>query len=171
MTELLVIGYDTPAKAEEAREELFRLSRDYLAEVGDAVVATADEKGRVRLNQVVSPWLVGATGGSFWGLLVGLLFLHPLLGFASGVAAGSVAGALSDFGIRDDFMNDVARVLKPGQAALFILTNKASSERAIEYLAQHGGEVLRTNLSHADEDRIKAAFADVQKAETDAQAA
>ncbi|ARE38617.1 hypothetical protein RGUI_0476 [Rhodovulum sp. P5] len=171
MTELLVIGYDTPEKAEEARDDLFRLSRNYLAEVGDAVVATADDKGRVRLNQIVTPWMVGATGGSFWGLLIGLLFLHPLLGVASGAAAGAVSGALSDFGIRDDFMKDVGRVLQPGQAALFILANKASSERVIEQLATHGGEVLRTNLSHADEERIKSAFANVQKAEAEAHAA
>ncbi|MBN2905825.1 MAG: DUF1269 domain-containing protein [Rhodobacteraceae bacterium] len=165
MTELLVIGYETPARAEEAREELFRLSRNYLAEVGDAVIATTDEKGRVRLNQIVTPWMVGATGGTFWGLLIGLLFLHPLLGVATGAAAGAVSGALSDFGIRDDFMKDVANVLKPGQAALFILANKASSERVIEQLAQNGGEVLRTNLSHADEERIKSVFAQVQKAQ------
>lgn len=171
MTELLVIGYDKPEKAEGARDELFRLSRNYLAQVGDAVVATADEKGRVRLNQIVTPWMVGATGGSFWGLLIGLLFLHPLLGVVSGAAAGTVAGALSDFGIRDDFMKEVADVLKPGQAALFILADKASSERVIDQLARHGGEVLRTNLSHADEARIRSAFAEVQKAEAAAHAA
>lgn len=158
MTELLVIGYDSAETAEAARADLFKLSRNYYADIGDAVIATADEKGRIRLNQIVTPWLVGSASGSFWGLLIGLLFLHPLLGVMAGAAAGAVSGALSDFGIRDDFMKDVARVLKPGHAALFVLARTVSSDRIVEQLASHGGEVLRTNLGHADEEQLLKAF-------------
>jgi len=148
MTELLVIGYDSAQTAEAARADLFKLSPDYYADIGDAVVATADAKGRIRLNQVVTPWVVGSASGSLWGLLIGLLFLHPLLG----IVAGAAAGAVSDFGIRDDFMKDVARVPKPGHTALFVLARTVSTDRIVEQLASHVGEVLRTNLSHAGEE-------------------
>jgi uncharacterized membrane protein len=162
MTELLVIGYDTAEIAEAARADLFTLSRDYYADIGDAVVAVADDEGRIRLNQVVTPWVVGTTSGSFWGLLIGLVFLHPLMDVVAGAAAGAVSGALSDFGIRDDFMKDVARVLKPGHAALFVLARTVQSDRIVEHLASHGGEVLRTNLSHDDEDKLRHAFETAQ---------
>lgn len=77
MSELIVIGYDTPEKAEEARADLMKMAREYLVEVADAVVAVADKDGNVKLNQMVNLWTVGATGGAFWGLLVGMLFFQP----------------------------------------------------------------------------------------------
>ena len=158
MTELLVIGYDTAEQAEAARTDLFALSRDYYADIGDAVVATTDAKRRIHLNQLVTPWVVGTASGSFWGLLIGVLFLHPLLGVIAGAAAGAITGALSDYGIRDDFMQDVARVLTPGRAALFVLARSVTGDRIVEQLASHGGEVLRTNLNHTDEAALRAAF-------------
>jgi len=158
MAELIVIGYDTPEKAEAARGELFGLSKEYLVEVGDAVVAVRDANGKIKLNQMVNLWTVGAAGGSFWGLLAGILFFNPLLGVVTGAAVGAVAGALNDYGISDDFMRDVAGILQPGQAALFVLANRVSSERVIDRIARHGGRVLRTNLDTSQEDRLRAAF-------------
>jgi uncharacterized membrane protein len=55
-------------------------------------------------------------------------------------------------------MREVAGVLQPGQAALFILANRASSDRVIERLAKHGGRVLRTNLDTSQEQRVREAF-------------
>lgn len=158
MAELIVIGYDTSEKAEAARSELFGLSKEYLVEVGDAVVAVRDRSGKVKLNQMVNLWTVGAAGGSFWGLLAGFLFFNPLLGLVTGAAAGAVAGALNDYGISDDFMRDVAGVLQPDQAALFVLANRVSSERVIDRIAKHGGRVLRTNLDTSQEQKVRAAF-------------
>jgi uncharacterized membrane protein len=158
MAELLVVGYDSVDEAERARLELFGLRKEYLVEVGDAVVATRDTSGKIKLNQMVNLWAVGAAGGSFWGLLAGLLFFMPLLGVIGGAAAGAVAGAMSDYGINDDFMKEVADVLQPGQAALFVLADRVSSERVLERLSVHGGRVLRTNLDRSQEDRLRAAF-------------
>ena len=158
MTELIVIGYDSPEKAQQARTELFGLTKEYLVQVGDAVVATRDQSGQIKLDQMVNLWTVGAAGGSFWGLLAGLLFFNPLLGVVGGAAAGAVAGALTDFGINDNFMRDVADVLQPGQAALFIMADRVSSDRVLERLSQHGGKVLRTNLDRSKEEKLRAAF-------------
>lgn len=106
---------------------------------------------------MVTPWVVGTASGSFRGLLIGVLFLHPPIGVVAGAAAGAVTGALGDSGIRDDFVKDVTRVLKPGHAALFVLARTVKTDRIFEHLAQHGGEVLRTNLSHTDDDNLPAA--------------
>ncbi len=163
MAELVVIGYDDAETAEAARRKLFELSNEYYADVGDAVVAVADEKGKVHLRQMVNPWSLGAMSGSFWGLLIGLLFLNPLLGLVTGTAAGAVAGALTDYGIRDDFMRDVAKTLSPGKAALFMMARNITSDRVIAHLAELGGTVLRTNLSSTDEDKLRAHFVEAQK--------
>ena len=158
MAELIVIGYDTPEQAQTARAELFGLSKEYLVQVGDAVVATRNEKGEIKLDQMVNLWTVGAAGGSFWGLLAGLLFFNPLLGVVTGAAAGAVAGALGDYGINDDFMREVGGMLQPGQAALFIMADRVSSDRVLERLARHGGRVLRTNLDRSQEGKLREAF-------------
>jgi len=164
MSELIVIGYDSPEKAEAARTRLFGMAKEYLVDVGDAVIATTDEKGKIKLNQMVHLWSVGASGGAFWGLLIGLLFLHPLLGVLVGGAAGAVSGALSDYGINDNFMKDVAKILQPGQAALFIMANRANSDRVIQKLSEHGGKILRTNLDTSQEHKLRAAFKKAKEA-------
>ncbi len=163
MTELVVIGYDNADVAETARQKLFELSSEYYTDVGDAVVAVADDSGKVHLRQMVNPWSMGAMSGSFWGLLIGVLFLNPLLGLVAGAAAGAAGGALSDFGIRDDFMKDVAKTLSPGKAALFMMARNVTSDRVIGHLAELGGTVLRTNLSSTDEAKLREYFAAAQK--------
>lgn len=170
MSELIVIGYDSPEKAEEARQSLFTMAKEYLVDVGDAVVATRDDKGKIKLNQMVHLWSVGATTGAFWGLLIGLIFLHPLLGVLAGGAAGGVAGALTDYGINDDFMKEVADILQPGQAALFIMAKRVNSDRVISQLGEYGGKVLRTNLDTTQEHKLRAAFDEATKAAADEQA-
>lgn len=158
MSELIVIGYDSAAQAQTARLELQTLSKEYLLQLGDAVVATREENGHIKLDQMLNLWTVGAAGGSFWGLLAGILFFNPLLGLVTGAAAGAVAGAISDFGIDDNFMREVAQMLQPGQAALFIMADKVSNDRVVERLASHGGRVLRTNLDRSQEAKLREAF-------------
>jgi uncharacterized membrane protein len=154
MSELIVIGYNTEAQAEQARETLYGLSKEYLVEIKDAVVASAGDDGKIRLNQMVHMWAIGASGGAFWGILAGLIFFNPLIGLAAGTASGALAGALTDYGISDTFMKDVAGVLQPGQAALFILAERASSDKVIDKLSLHGGRILRTNLDTSQENNL-----------------
>lgn len=158
MSQLIVIGYADQAKAEQAREDLYAMGADYLVELHDAVVATADGKGRIKLNQMVNLWSAGMSGGSLWGRLLGLLFLHPLFGVIAGAAAGALTGALSDYGINDAFMRRVAAILKPGRAALFLLSGDRFSDRVVSALAARGGEVIRTNLDTTEEGRLREAF-------------
>jgi len=87
MSDLVFISFPSEAKAEEVRQKILDMQSDYLIEVGDAVIATKDEKGRVKLNQLVHTTAIGATGGAFWGLLVGWIFLMPLAGAAIGAAS------------------------------------------------------------------------------------
>ena len=170
MSELIVIGYETPDQAEEARAELMTMAREYLVDVADAVVAVADENRNIKLNQMVNMWTAGAAGGAFWGLLVGMIFFNPLVGVAVGAGAGALSGALTDYGINDEFMKDVGSVLQPGQAALFMMVRTNASDKVIERLGEHGGRVLRTNLDTDAENHLRRAFDEAHKAEVGATA-
>lgn len=80
MSTLVVVGYDDIYKAEEVRLQLWKLQRDYLLDLEDAVVVVKNDKGKVKLHQAVSLTSAGAMSGGFWGSLIGLMFLNPLLG-------------------------------------------------------------------------------------------
>jgi hypothetical protein len=71
------------------RTRLFELQKEYIIKLADAVIATKSADGQVQLHQVVNTTASGAVSGTFWGLLIGILFLNPLLGAAAGAAGGS----------------------------------------------------------------------------------
>ena len=158
MSTLIVVGYDDLYKAEEVRLKLRRLQSEYLIDLEDAVVAVKDAKGKVKLHQAVNLTTAGAASGGFWGSLVGLIFLNPLLGLAVGATAGAVSGALSDVGINDDFMKDLAATMTNGSSALFVLVRKATPDKVLEEIKGTGGRIIKTSLSHDDETRLQAAL-------------
>src|SRR5690349_9409587 len=158
MSTLVIIEYDDQFKAEEVRLTLMKMQKDYLIDLADAVVAVKDQNGKVRLHQAVNLTAAGAVSGGFWGTLIGLMFLNPLLGMAVGAAAGAVSGALTDVGINDQFMKELAETMKPGSSTLFVLVRKATPDKVLEELQGTGGKVLRTSLSHDDEAKLQAAL-------------
>jgi uncharacterized membrane protein len=158
MSTLVVIGYDDPYKAEEVRLMLRKMQKDYLIDLEDAVVAVKDEKSRIKLHQAMNVTAAGAVSGGFWGTLVGLLFLNPLLGLAAGASAGAVSGALTDVGINDKFMKELASTMKAGSSALFVLVRKATPDKVLDEIKGTGGTVLKTSLTHEDEAKLQAAL-------------
>jgi uncharacterized membrane protein len=158
MSTLVVIEYDDQFKAEEVRLSLMKMQKDYLIDLEDAVVAVKDQKGKVRLHQAVNVTAAGALSGGFWGTLIGMIFLNPLLGMAVGATAGAVSGALTDVGIDDKFMKELAATMQPGSSTLFVLVRKATPDKVLDELKGSGGKVLRTSLSHEDEAKLQAAL-------------
>src|SRR5213078_3094209 len=114
MSDLVAIVYPSEAKAEEVRQQLLKLQKQYLITISDAVIAVKTDSGGIKLNQLVNTTAIGAISGSFWGLLIGVLFLNPILGVAVGAASGALGGALSDFGIEDSFMKELSASLQTG---------------------------------------------------------
>jgi len=162
MSTLVVIGYDDRFKAEEVRLKLMKLQKEYLIDLEDAVVAVKDENGKVKLHQAINLTAAGAVAGGFWGSLVGLIFLNPLLGLAVGATTGAVSGVLTDLGIDDKFMKELAETLAPGNSALFVLVRKATPDKVLEEIKGTGGKVLKTSLSHDDEAKLQAALSVVK---------
>jgi len=158
MSNLVVIGYDDQFKAEEVRLMLLKMQKEYLIDMEDAVVAVKDDKGKVKLHQAVNLTAAGSATGGFWGALIGLIFLNPLLGLAVGATAGAVSGALTDVGIDDKFMKDLAETMHTGSSVLFILVRRATPDKVLEELKGTGGKVLKTSLSHDDEAKLQEAL-------------
>jgi uncharacterized membrane protein len=158
MSTLVVVGYNELHKAEEVRLTLVKLQKDYLIDLEDAVAAVKDAKGKVKLHQAVNLTATGAISGGFWGSLIGLIFLNPLLGLAAGAAAGAASGALSDVGINDQFMKDLAATMTPNSSALFVLIRNSTPDKVLEEVKGTGGTILKTSLSHEDEVKLQAAL-------------
>jgi uncharacterized membrane protein len=164
MSDLVVIGFPTEAKAEGVRQKLLSMQKEYLIELGDAVIAVKDAQGRIKLNQLINTTAAGAVSGTFWGTLIGLIFLMPLAGAAIGAASGAVGGALVDAGINDEWIKDTAAAIQPGTAALFVLVRKVTADKVLEGLRGEGGTVMKTSLDHTKEATLQAALAGVQAA-------
>jgi uncharacterized membrane protein len=165
MADLIIIEYDDMHTAEEVRLKLQKLQRGYLIDMEDAVVAVKDEKGKVKLNQIHNLTAAGAVSGGFWGALVGLIFLNPLLGIAAGTAAGAIGGALTDVGINDDFMKNMASGFKNGTSALFVLVRSVTPDKVLDELKGSGGKVLQTSLTHEKESKLQEALSAAKAAE------
>lgn len=158
MSTLVVVAYPSLYKAEEVRLQLLKMQKEYLVDLEDAAIAVKRDDGKVKLHQLYSLTGAGAVTGGFWGLLIGLIFLNPLLGAAVGAGAGAVSGALGDVGINDNFMKELAAQMQPGHSVLFILFRSITLDKALEELRGTGGVVLQTSLSHEDETRLRAAL-------------
>lgn len=159
MADLIAIVFESEAKAEEVRNKVLAMSKEYLIDIGDACIAVKTADGKVKLNQLMNMTAAGAAGGSFWGLLVGVLFLNPLVGVAAGAAGGAIAGALTDVGVNDKFMKGLAAAdIQPGEAILFVLVKKVTGDKVLEGIKGVGGRILQTSLDHDREERLREAL-------------
>lgn len=167
MSDLVVIVYPTEARAEEMRQKIIGLQKEYLIEIGDAAIAVMQEGGKIKLNQLLNTTALGAVSGSFWGLLIGAIFLMPVFGAAIGAASGALGGALTDYGVNDGFMKELSASLQPGNAALFVLVNKMTGDKVLEAIRGTGGTVLKTSLDHSREQALRDALADAHRVNPD----
>jgi uncharacterized membrane protein len=152
---LVVIAYEDQFKAEEVRTMLRKMQQEYLIDLEDAVVAVKDDNGKVKLHQMYKLAAAGALSGGFWGALIGLIFMSPLLGMAVGASAGAVSGALTDVGINDDFMKNLAASFQNGTSVLFVLVRKATADKVLAELQGTGGKVIKTSLTHDEEAKLQ----------------
>lgn len=165
MSDLVVIAYESEEKANEIRSKLMSMSKEYLLELEDAVVAVKKEDGKVKLQQMYNLTASGAISGGFLGALIGLIFLNPILGAVVGAGAGAASGALTDLGINDAFMKQLADSFKPGTSLLFVLIRKMTKDKVMEGLQGTGGTVIKTSLTHEDENRLRDAIDGKSQAE------
>src|SRR6478672_6690192 len=139
MSELIVIGYDSPVQARSAYEEVMAMQSDFIADLRGVAIVTVDTEGK---SHVESPGKIvglGAASGALWGILIGLLFFVPFL------------GKLAKSGINDEFRKQVQVLNQPGKATIVIMAERITEDKFAERMAHYGGTLLKTSLSEVDE--------------------
>jgi len=64
MSDLVFISFPTEEKAEEVRQKVLELQKEYLIELEDAVVVVKTPDGKIKLNQLMNTTAAGALAGA-----------------------------------------------------------------------------------------------------------
>jgi uncharacterized membrane protein len=159
MGNLIVMSFKDEQSAGLFLGELGELQKQELIHLDDAATLVRHQDGKAKIKQARSLVGEGALGGAFWGMLIGLLFLVPVVGMGIGAALGAMAGKGADYGIDDKFIKEVSKKIEPGTSAIFMLVHDAQPDKVIEQLKKFNGEIIHTSLSNDEEAKLKEAFA------------
>jgi uncharacterized membrane protein len=155
---MVVIAYPDEETADKARNKIVELQRQRLLTLQDAVVAVRRADGKVKVDQAADLTGPSALSGAFWGMLIGWIFLVPLLGAALGAAAGALSGRMANIGVDRVFIKEVGDSMPMGSSALFLLMRDVQPDRVIDEMNDFGGKIIKTNLSKADEELLREEF-------------
>jgi uncharacterized membrane protein len=158
---LVVLKFDTPDGADKALELAQSLQKQQLLELLDAAMVTWPKgKKRPKTRHLGDQTCAGAWFGAFWGMLLGFLFFMPVLGAAWGAAVGALSGHFANYGIGRDFIEQVRSKVTEGTSALFMLVGQVTTDRVVEaFKSAPKFEIIATNLSKDQEEKLKAEFA------------
>ncbi|WP_239451288.1 DUF1269 domain-containing protein [Methanosarcina horonobensis] len=158
---LTVLKFNTPRGAEDALAVVEDLSKRQLITLQDAAIVSWPEgKKKPETSQLTSMAGAGALSGAFWGMLLGLIFLVPIFGIVVGTAIGALSGSFADVGISDDFIKSVRSKVTEGTSALFLMTSDAVQDKVKEAFKGMDFELIASNLSKEEEDKLREAFAE-----------
>jgi uncharacterized membrane protein len=160
MVTVTVLKFPTPEGANDVLQRIRDLQKQHLINLHDAaIVSWPVGKKHPRTRQLVDLVSLGALNGMFWGMLLGFIFFAPFFGMAVGAAFGALGGAFRDYGIDDDFIKRVRSQVTEGTSALFLMTSEAVMDRVVEAMAKVPFEIIATNLSADQEQKLREAFA------------
>jgi uncharacterized membrane protein len=165
MATLTVLKFQDANGAEKALQVVENLSKQELITLHDAAIVTWPEgKKKPETRQLSNMTGVGALSGAFWGLLFGLIFFIPIFGLVTGAALGALSGSMANVGISDDFIRSVRSKVTEGSSALFLMTSGAVKDRVFDAMRQFKFELIASNLSREEEDKLREAFAEEKAA-------
>jgi uncharacterized membrane protein len=177
MAELIVVGFKNQMyRASEVLNELLAMNNDWVVDLHDAVAVYRDFNGKLRVDQSYQLTTgQGAALGSLWGMLIGTTLAIPFTGGASaaaaagaiaagaagGTALGAGVGALDaeswkdEFGIPEDFVQEVSVLIQPGDSAIYAILRVGNPDIVADQFKGYGGTILRTTLSPEQEGRVE----------------
>ena len=121
MGNLFIVGFDEPNQAEEVHLKLQSLQSEGLVDLADVAIAVKDETGKAKLRHAGNLLPGGAVFQGVCGSLANLILINA--------TSAAATGALSDAGITDRFMKELATVLIPSRSALFVLTRRPTPDK------------------------------------------
>lgn len=144
---LWALGYADMSRADQVRDYFKRLGEKHCLILLDTAVAVRYLDGSLTLDGEPFVAVAPRHDHTFASFLASLALAAPLL---TGAAVSNVmrgAGvAPAAVGIDEDFVCEVARLVKPGTSALFILDREGDMDALLEGIRGLGGTVLRTNV-------------------------
>ncbi|AKB18149.1 MULTISPECIES: DUF1269 domain-containing protein [unclassified Methanosarcina] len=159
MATLTVLKFETAQGAENVLEVIEGLSKKQMINLYDAAIVTWPEgKKKPKTKHLTDLTGAGTLSGAFWGMLFGLLFFVPIFGMVVGATLGALTGSMTHMGIDEDFIKSVRSKVTEGTSALFLMTSGAVEDRVIEAMKQFKFEIIATNLSKEEEDKLREAF-------------
>ena len=166
MSDLVVLDFDGVGTADDVLTKLRNMQKAHLVDLEDACVVVHTAAGKIQVKQAMNLAALGAASGASSGMLIGalagLLLLNPLAGLAIGGLAGAGFGALSgsmaDYGINDDFIQNLGRTIPKGSSALFLLIRSSTPDKVLPEIEPYKPRVLKTSLSTEQENALKAAL-------------
>lgn len=63
---------------------------------------------------------------------------------------------MRDYGINDNFVQQLAQTLTPNSSAIFVLVRRVTADKVIPEVSKFGGKVLQSSLSNNAEARLQA---------------
>jgi uncharacterized membrane protein len=178
MAELIVVGFKKDMyRASEVLNTLQEMNTNFVVDLHDAVAVYRDYDGKLRVDQSYQMTTnEGAAWGGLFGGLIGALIAAPFTagvsaaaaaaavatGSLSGVALGATAGAIDaeswkeDYGISEDFVQQVGTMVQPGDSAIFALLRSLDPDLVSAQFKGYGGTILRTTLSPYQQARVEA---------------
>ena len=151
MTTFTVWKFDDPDGAQRASGLLKNAEKDQLVKVLDhAVVSWPVGASRPDTSHSRDYVKHGAGWGALWGLLVGSLFLVPVVGGVAGAALVAISKATEDAGITKEQLETIRTQITEGTSALFAVTEDADLDRLGERLSGMGSTLVATNLTEAE---------------------
>ncbi|MET0415881.1 MAG: DUF1269 domain-containing protein, partial [Actinoplanes sp.] len=100
----------------------------------------------------------GAGWGALWGLVVGSLFLVPIVGGAVGAALGAISKATEDSGITKEQLEKIRTEITEGTSALFLVTEQGNLDRLGERFHGMNSKLITTNLTDGEREILYETF-------------
>lgn len=100
----------------------------------------------------------GAGWGALWGLMVGALFLVPVVGSVAGAAIGAISKATQDAGITKEQLEKIRTEVTEGTSALFLVTEEGDLDRLGERFRGANSKLIATNLTEAEREVLYETF-------------
>jgi uncharacterized membrane protein len=158
MSEMMVLGFDTEAEADQFGNTLAQLQKDMIVQLQDAAEVVRDPDGKPHVKHGHNLVGAGAMGGAFWGMLFGLLFFIPFLGLAIGAGMGALFGKMGKTGIDRQVLEQMGDAVPPGKAGWFLIVSQLTEDKFLAAIQGTNAKVVRTNLSAEQEAQLKEAF-------------
>ncbi|GAA4941717.1 DUF1269 domain-containing protein [Actinoplanes utahensis] len=161
MTTFTVWKFDEPERAERYAHILKDAAAEGLVHIVDYAVVTWP-KGAARPethHEHSSTWRV--TGwGAFWGIVIGGLFLVPVIGGAVGAGIGALVKATEGTGIDREQLETIRLEVTEGTSALFLVTDHGNLDRLGERFHGMHQKLIATNLTDEEKGMLMETFGD-----------